>query len=42
MLHVELKGTPEHAAVKNDPKKALASAYNIRKSWSPRRSITTL
>ena len=37
MLDVELKGTPEHAAVKNDPKKALAAAYNIRKSWKPKK-----
>ena len=37
MLDVELKGTPEHAAVKNDPKKALASAYNIRKGWKPKK-----
>ena len=29
MLDVELKGTPEHAAVKNDPKKPVAAAYNI-------------
>ena len=37
MLDVELKGTPEHAAVKNDPKKALVAAYKIRKSWKPKK-----
>jgi len=37
MLDVELKGTPEHAAVKNNPKKALAAAYNIRKGWKPKK-----
>jgi len=37
MLDVELKGTAEHAAVKNDPKKALAAAYNISKGWKPKK-----
>jgi hypothetical protein len=37
MLDVELKGTPEHATVKNDPKKTLAPAYNIRKGWRPKK-----
>jgi len=37
MLDVELKGTPEHAAVKNDPKKALAAVYDIRKGWKPKK-----
>jgi hypothetical protein len=39
MLDVELKGTPDHAAVKNDPKKALAAAYNIRKGWKPKEDL---
>jgi hypothetical protein len=33
----ELKGTLEHAAIKNDPKKSLAAAYNIRKGWKPKK-----
>jgi len=37
MLDVELKGRREHAAAKNDPKKALAAAYNIRKGWKPKK-----
>jgi hypothetical protein len=37
MLHVELKGRTEHAAVKNDPKKALSAVYDIRKGWKPKK-----
>jgi len=37
MLNVELKGTLEHAAVENDPKKALPAGYNIRKGWKPKK-----
>ena len=37
MLDVQLQGAAEHAVVKNDPKKALVPAYNIRKSWKPKK-----
>jgi DNA modification methylase/ParB-like chromosome segregation protein Spo0J len=40
LIDAELKDTPEYAEVKNDPKKALAIAYDIKQGWTPKKRIS--
>ena len=37
LIDAELKDTPEYKECNNDPKKALAIAYNVKRGWKPKK-----